>query len=829
MHSISGIWKSSSLLIAIFAAILTFSAPACAAIVVQGAADAETVRSYFTGSSPEEVDKGLEALRDSGRFATVSATRKGGDVIIKVTQGNSINRVVLEGNSKVKTDQLQPELRTKAHGAYSPQVAEADVARITEMYRRAGRAAAKVSYRTVELPNGKVDVVFTIVEGDKTGVKEIRFVGNNVYSTRRLVGMMETTEMNFLSFIKTSDVYDPDRIASDLELVRRFYLKNGYADFRVVSSDAQYDPAQGGYVITIVVEEGPQFHVGSVDIESHLPDINGADLNDKLRIAPGDVYNGDAVEKTVEALTREAARKGYAFTQARPRGERNQAAQTVSIHFVLDEGPRVYIERINIHGNTRTRDYVIRREFDLGEGDAYNRVLVERAERRLNGLGFFKKVKITNEPGSAPDRVILNVDVEDQPTGNFGVSGGYSTNQGFIAEVSVSESNFMGRGQAVRLSVQAGQIARGVNFSFTEPYFLDQRISAGFDVFARKQDAYNYSIYASTSVGGTVRFGIPVTDELSLSPRYSIYQTTISIPNTISKPYNDCTVPTPATPGYSPFLPFEDGYPNLQVNCLTNGEASLAIKESQGTILTSQIGYSLNYVTLDNFANPHNGWMATFSQDAAGLGGYSRYLRTTGDIRYFHEIPYIDDVVGIARLQGGELLPFGGYKPRIQDNFNLGPSLVRGFAPGGIGPRDSNIFTTYNSRNGNSLGGSTYVGGSLEVQFPLWGLPKDLGLKGALFADAGSLWNYQGRTNYSNNLPTIPGVTCLAAYTPQAGYGQGTCVVPASNGFRIRSSVGASVLWNSPMGPIRFDYAVVTSKAKEDITQNFRFSGGTNF
>lgn len=830
MHSISGIWKSSSLLIALIAAILTFSAPASASIIVQGntRADSETIRSYFTGSSPEEVEKGLEALRDSGRFATVSASRKGGDVIIRVTEGNQINRVALEGNSKVKTDQLQPELRTKAHGAFSAQVAEADVARLTEMYRRAGRAAAKITYRTVELPNGKIDVVFTIVEGDKTGVKEIRFVGNNVYSTRRLVGMMETTEMNFLSFIKSSDVYDPDRIASDLELVRRFYLKNGYADFRVVSSDAQFDAAAGGYIITIVVEEGPQYHVGSVDVESHVPDINGADLNNLLRLSPGDVYNGDAVERTVESLTREAARKGYAFTQARPRGERNQAAQTVSIHFVLDEGPRVYIERINIHGNNRTRDYVIRREFDLGEGDAYNRVLVERAERRLNGLGFFKKVKITNEPGSAPDRVILNVDVEDQPTGNFGVSGGYSTNQGFIGEVSVSESNFMGRGQAVRLSLQAGQIAQGVNFSFTEPYFLDQRISAGFDVFARRQNAYSYSIYSSTSVGGTVRFGIPVTDELSFSPRYSLYQTTISVPNTNNKPYNDCTVPTPVTPGYSIFFP-EPDYPNLSFNCMTNGEASLAIKESQGTITTSQIGYSLNYVTLDDFRNPHNGWMATFSQDAAGLGGYSRYLRTTGDVRYFHEIPYIDDVVGIARLQGGELIPFGGYKTRIQDNFNLGPSLVRGFAPGGIGPRDSNIYTTYNARNGNSLGGSSYVGGSLEVQFPLWGLPKDLGLKGALFADAGSLWNFQGRTNYSNSLPTIPGVTCLAAYTPQAGYGQGTCVVPASNGFRIRSSVGASVLWNSPMGPIRFDYAVVTSKANEDIVQNFRFSGGTNF
>ncbi|WP_363349278.1 outer membrane protein assembly factor BamA [Methylocystis echinoides] len=831
MQSICGIWKSSSLLAALLAALVVLSTPAAAAIIVQGntRADAETIRSYFTGSSPQEVEKGLEALRDSGRFATVSASRKGNDVIIRVTEGNQINRVVIEGNSKVKTENLQPELRTRAHGAFSQQVAEADVARLTEIYRRAGRAAAKVSYRTVELPNGRIDVVFAVAEGDKTGVKEIRFVGNNVYSNRRLVGLMETTEMNLLSFLKTSDVYDPDRIASDLELVRRFYLKNGYADFRVVSSDAQFDPALGGYIITIVVEEGPQYHVASVDVESHLPDINGAALSDLLRISPGDVYNGDAVEKTVESLTREAARKGYAFTQARPRGERNPAAQTVSIHFVLDEGPRVYIERINIRGNTRTRDYVIRREFDIGEGDAYNRVLIDRAERRLNGLGFFKKVKITNEPGSSPDRVILNVDVEDQPTGNFGVSGGYSTNQGFIAEVSVSESNFMGRGQAVRLSVQAGQIARGVNFSFTEPYFLDQRISAGFDVFARRQDAYSYSIYSSTSVGGTIRFGVPVTDELSFSPRYSLYQTTISIPNTNNKPYNDCTVPTAVTPGPSPFFPYDQGYPNLQYNCLSNGEASLAIKESQGTITTSSIGYSLNYATIDNFMNPHNGWMVNFSQDAAGLGGYSRYLRTTGDVRYFHEVPYLDDVVGIARLQGGNLTPFGGYTPRIQDNFNLGPSLVRGFAPGGIGPRDSNLFTTWNARNGNSLGGTDYVGGSLEVQFPLWGVPKDLGLRGALFADAGSLWNFQGRTNYANNLPTIPGVTCLAAYTPEAGYGQGTCVVPASNGFRLRSSVGASILWNSPMGPIRFDYAVVTSKAATDITQNFRFSGGANF
>jgi outer membrane protein insertion porin family len=770
MRSISGIWKSSFLFAVVAAAMLAFSVPAFAA--------------------PD------------------------------------INRVAFEGNSKVKTDMLQEQVRSHAHTPFNAQLAETDVARLMEVYRRSGRAAAKVTYRTVDLPNGRVDLVFTIVEGDKTGVKEIRFIGNEVYSTRRLVGMMETTEMNFLSFLKTSDVYDPDRIAADLELIRRFYLKNGYADFRVISSDVQFDPTAGGYIITITVNEGPQYRVSSVSVESHLPDVNGAALNDLLRLAPGDVYNGDAVEKTVEALTREIAKKGYAFTQARPRGQRNPADQTVAIQFLLEEGPRVYIERINIRGNTRTRDYVIRREFDIGEGDAYNRVLIDRAERRLNGLGYFKKVKVTNEPGSAPDRVILNVDVEDQPTGNFGVSGGYSTNQGFVSEVSVSESNFMGRGQAVRLSVQAGQIARGVTFSFTEPYFLDQRIAAGFDVFARRQDAYNYSIYSSTSIGGTVRLGVPITDELSFSPHYSIYQTTISIPNDKNRPYNDCLVPVLGyTPGFSPFYPA----PSLLINCQSNGEASLAIKESQGTLLTSLVGYALNYSTIDNFKNPHNGWLASLNQDVAGLGGGTRYLRTTGDIRYFKEIPYLDDVVGIVRLQGGDLSTFGGYRPRIQDNFNLGPSLVRGFAPGGIGPRDSNILTSFNNNRGNSLGGSNYVGGSLEVQFPFWGLPKDLGLRGALFADAGSLWNFRGRTNYANNLATIPGVTCIGAYTPQAGFGQGNCVVPIANSFALRSSVGASVLWNSPMGPIRFDYAVVTSKVYGDITQNFRFSGGTNF
>ncbi len=376
-----------------------------------------------------------------------------------------------------------------------------------------------------------MDVVFTIEEGDKTGVKEIRFIGNDVYSTSRLVGLMETTEMNYLSFLKTSDVYDPDRVAADLELVRRFYLKNGYADFHVISSEARYEPAEVGYILEIRVEEGPQYTISTVDVESHLPDIDPATLRPLVRLSPGDVYNGDAVEKTVDVLTREIARKGYAFTQARPRGQRNQANRTVAINFVVDEGPRVYIERINIHGNNKTREYVIRREFEIGEGDAYNRVLIDRAERHLNGLGYFKKVKISNEPGSAADRVVINVEVEEQPTGSFNVSGGYSTTEGFIGEVSVSDSNFMGRGEAVRLSVNEGQRSRGVNFSFTEPYFLDQRMSGGFDVFVKQSDAWSYSYYSTTSYGTTLRLGVPITEELSLQPHYSVYNTIISIPN----------------------------------------------------------------------------------------------------------------------------------------------------------------------------------------------------------------------------------------------------------------------------------------------------------
>ena len=404
--------------------------------------------------------------------------------------------------------------------------------------------------RTVDLPNGRLDVVFTIDEGSKTGVKAIEFVGNHAYSSRKLRGIMTTTEMNLISFLKTTDVYDPEKISSDEDLIRRFYLKNGYADFRVVGTDVKFDAEEGGYNVVITIEEGAQYTVRSVKVESQIPGVSNDSLLPFLKLGAGDTYDGDAVQKSVEALTREVARRGFAFAEVKPRGDRDNTSHTVSIGFNIDEGPRVYIERINVHGNTRTRDYVIRREFDIGEGDPYNKVLIDKAERRLNSLGFFKKVKITNEPGSSPDRVVIDVNVEDQPTGSFGVSGGYSTSDGFIAELSVSESNFLGRGQFVKVAIQEGQNARGIDFSFTEPYILDTRIAAGFDLFAKQNDNTAYTDYRTFVTGGTLRLGVPITDEFSISPHYSIYNTRITIPDTTSYPYDDCQFPVNGvTPG----------------------------------------------------------------------------------------------------------------------------------------------------------------------------------------------------------------------------------------------------------------------------------------
>ena len=820
-------------------------------IVVQGnqRVDADTIRSYVTGTASGSAEEARRNLLASGMFSDVKVAQSGGRTVVTVRENNLINRVVFEGNKKVEKATLEGIVEAKARGPYSEAIINADLARIRDVYKRFGRGTAKVTYRTVDLPNGRVDVIYQIDEGDKTGIISINFVGNNAYSERTLKGLMSSSEMNFLSFIKTSDVYDPDRITNDLDQVRRYYLKNGYADFQVVSADARYVEGEtSGYVITVTVSEGEQYKVGAVQVDSRLPGLDTAQLNSDVATAVGDVYNADDVEKTLNNVTRQVNRAGYPFAQVRPTGQRDPGSHQVSLGFVVEDGPHVYVERINIRGNTRTRDYVIRRELDIAEGDAYNRVLTDRAERRLNGLGFFKKVRFSNEPGSAPDRVVINIDVEDQPTGSFSVAGGYSTQDGIIGEVSVSESNFLGRGQYVRVAGTGGQYSRGFDFSFTEPYFLGYRLAAGFDAFYKYSDQTRYSRYETTVYGGQLRVGLPITEEFGVTLRYSLYNTELRVPNTTKRPYNDCSNPivgytnlvgsTAQNPILAKGAPGElAAYPA----CALDGEASIALKGSQGSTLTSLAGLTLSYSTLDNFASPRNGLYAELKPDVAGLGGDSKFFRVTGDARYYKEI--YEDVVGFVRFQGGHITALNDQPLRITDQFFLGPSLVRGFAPNGIGPRDVGIS---DSRS-NAIGGSTYFGGTVEVQFPLPGIPRDLGLKGAVFADAGTLFGYNGRTTFNVNGDAFingiaPGGACNFN---QLTIGVEPECVNVRDKMTIRSSVGASILWNSPLGPIRFDYAYALSKDEgvkafdangtflgrvgKDQLQAFRFSGGSRF
>ncbi|MEA1833019.1 outer membrane protein assembly factor BamA [Methylobacterium durans] len=821
-------------------------------IVVQGNSrvDSDTIRSYVTGTASGSAEEARRNLLASGMFSDVRVSQSGGRTVVTVRENNLINRVVFEGNKKVEKATLEGVVEAKARGPFSVNTINADIQRIREVYRRAGRGGAKVSYRTVDLPNGRVDVIYTVDEGDKTGIVAINFVGNNAYSEGKLKDLMSSSEMNLLSFVKTSDVYDPDRITADLDVVRRYYLKNGYADFRIVNADARYVEApegeKSGWVITVTVEEGAQYRVGAVAIDSRLPGLDTAGLEGEIRASVGDVYNAEDVEKTLTGVTTQIARQGYPFAQVRPTGQRDRATQQVSLGFVVEDGPRVYVERINIRGNTRTRDYVIRRELDIGEGDAYNRVLTDRAERRLNGLGFFKKVRFSNEPGSAPDRVVINIDVEDQPTGSFSVAGGYSTQDGIIGEVSVSESNFLGRGQYVRVAGTGGQYSRGFDFSFTEPYFLGYRLAAGFDAFYKYSDLTRYSRYETTVYGGQLRIGLPITEEFGVTMRYSLYNTELTIPNSIKRPYNDCSNPIPGFTNVYPAGTVLNGQ-NVgglaqynfatinQGNCALNGEASIALKGSTGSTLTSLAGLTLAYSTLDNVGSPRNGIYAELKPDVAGLGGDSKFFRVTGEARYYKEI--WEDVVGFIRFQGGHISALDGNPLRITDQFFLGPSLVRGFAPNGIGPRDVGIA---DSRS-NAIGGSTYVGGTVEVQFPIWGIPRDLGIKGAVFADAGTLFGYHGRRTFNVNGDAFinglaPGGVCnFNALTIGV---EPECVNVRDN-TKIRSSVGASILWNSPLGPIRFDYAYALTKDEgiltqfgrvgKDQIQAFRFSGGSRF
>ena len=834
----------------VFAALIMFAVPAAgtlAAMLVASPAvaqavssiqvegnrrvEVETIRSYFKAGpggrlDQGQIDDGLKALIETGLFQDVKINQAGGRLVVTVIENPVIGRIAFEGNKKVKDEQLSAEIQSKPRGTLSRPMVQSDAQRIAEIYRRSGRYDVRVNPEIIEQPNNRVDLVFTITEGSKTGVKSVEFVGNSAYSSYRLKDIIKTHESNLLSFLGGADVYDPDRVEADRDLIRRFYLKHGFADVQVVAALTEYDPDKKGFLVTFKIEEGQQYRVATVNFESSIGTLDGNTLRTFSRVYVGSLYNAEALEKSVEEMQIEASRRGYAFAIVRPRGDRNFEAHTVSITFGIDEGPRTYIERINVRGNTRTRDYVIRREFDLSEGDAYNRALVDRAERRLKNLDFFKAVKITTEPGSSSDRVILIVDLEEKSTGDFSVSGGYSTTDGALAEVSISERNFLGRGLFAKASVTYGQYARGYSLSLVEPYLLDYRVALGLDFFQRQQLANNFISYGTKTLGFSPRLGFGLREDLSLQLRYSIYQQEIQLPpnlaNCNNNPANGLLAfnPSPAFVAANGAMGAVDAS-GTGLWCYSDGEASLPVRKElqSGKTLTSALGYSLNYNTLDNNKNPTDGLLVDFKQDFAGVGGDVRYLKTAVDAKYY--TPLVADIVGLIHVQGGILNSIGS-DIRMLDHFQMGPNLVRGFAPNGIGPRDLNPFGT-----SDALGGTKYWGASAELQMPFWFLPKEVGLKGAVYADAGSLWDYKGPTAWAQTGEVnLPG--CIPSTRNPATAGTCTGLV-YDNGNVIRSSVGVGLIWASPFGPLRFDYAVPLTKGANDRVQEFKFGGGTSF
>ena len=792
--------------------------------------EADTIRSYFKpGPSGRldnvAIDDGLKALINTGLFSDVRIDHRGGRIVVVVSENSVLGRVVFEGNKKIKDEQLSAEVQSKPRGTLSRAMVQSDTQRIIEIYRHAGRYDVTVTPEYIEQPNNRVDLIFVIQEGKKTGVQAINFIGNHAFSSYRLRDIIKTRVSNILSFLSSGDVYDPDRVEADRDLIRRFYLKNGYADVQVVAALTEYDPSVKGFIVTFKIEEGQKYRVAAVNFSSTIPSFDANALRSLSRISVGSVYNVEAVEKSVEDMTVDTSRRGYAFAQVKPRGDRNFEDHTVSITFDVMEGPRVYIERINIRGNTRTRDYVLRREFDIGEGDAYNRALIDRAERRLKNLDYFKSVKITQEPGSSPDRVIVDVDVEEKSTGDFSVSGGYSTADGALAEVSVAERNLLGRGLYAKASVQYGQYARGYTLSFVEPFLLGYRVALGLDLYQRKQLANSYVSYNSDTFGFSPRLGFQLREDLSLQVRYSISQQKIDLP----WQYTNCNN-NEGTAGYFPTPNYianggdttangngnGGAFNTTSNNCINyDGEASVPVKAGLafGRVLTSAAGITLTYNTLDNNKDPTSGILAKWSEDFAGLGGDVRYVKSTADVKFY--TPVVSDIVGVIHAQAGMLNSWGGGGDanadninggiRMLDNFQMGPNLVRGFAPMGIGPRDMTFGTTQ-----DALGGTKYWGVSAELQMPFWFLPKETGLKGAVFADAGSLWDYKG----IRFLPSDPSQTVNLGDT---------------DSMKVRSSVGVGLIWASPFGPLRFDYAVPISKVTGDRVQEFRFGGGTSF
>ena len=843
-------------------------APVIRTISVEGSQriEPDTVRSYVDlqpgqAYTREALDEALRDLFETELFADVEIRDNQGDILIVVQENPVVNRILIEGNRRIDDDDLRGEIRLAPRQIFTRSRVRADVSRIAELYRRRGRFAATIEPQMVMLDQNRVDIVYEINEGPRSRVQQINIIGNEVFSDGKLRSEMATKQSRFFRFFSSSDTYDPDRLAFDQQRLRQFYLTEGYADFRVISAVAELTPDRRDFIITYVVEEGERYKFGEVEFDSDLRDFNADVLGNIATIESGDWYNAQTIEDTVDQLNETAGLLGYAFAEARPQFSINREERTMDVRFRIEETPRVYVERIDVNGNTLTRDKVVRREFRIQEGDAFNSFALRRSQNRINSLGFFQEnLEIEQAPGSAPDRIVLTTNVEERATGELQVSAGFSSLENFILNLSVRQRNFLGRGQELRASVNYSSFSNSIELGFTEPYLFDRNIALGVDLFRRDLNSFQFvgnernTTFEQVSTGFQVRTGIPITEFWTLAARYGLTYDEVTLDRNRFFINDEC----------SPLL------------------AGRFLCDAIGDRLISSIGYSLVFSNLDSNFRPTRGRRFVLSQDFAGLFGDVRYLRTRLDAAQYWNIGsgFVFSLTG----QAGYIHPFenrpgvGVDDVRLTDRFFLGEPQIRGFDIRGVGPRvirtpylpgTNELVTDRNRISDDAIGGRAFYLGRAELEIPLGSGAREMGFRPSLFIDAGSVFdvtrpvlqtfpclddngNEIGRTPCSAGIPgpvliriTDSDGTPLFVgpdqqLTPDA-MTDGQDNTPAfqpippfleqffGDSVSPRLSIGAGVSWNSPFGPFRVDFAYALLKENGDDDKLFSFNIGTQF
>jgi outer membrane protein insertion porin family len=748
-----------------------------AAITVTGnrRIESDTIVSYMVvrpgeAFDPERVNESLKTLYATGLFQTVSITRQGSALQVAVVENPLVDQVLFSGNKVVADKDAKDAIGLKARAVYTAAAAEADRRTILDLYAKKGYYGATVTPYIIQLPDNRVNVVFQCADGAQTLISRITFIGNNHFSQGALREVVSTRQYAWFRFLSSSDQYSSDRVEYDEYLLHKFYLHKGYADFNVISANAELSPDRKSFYLTYDVAEGPRYRVASVKVVSGIRTLSDKELRGLVPLGVGDWFDGDALEEGVDALNKRALNLGYAFAQVNPQVQTHPESKTIDITLNVVNGPRVYIQRIDITGNTRTEDKVIRRELTVADGDAYNQSKIDDSTKRIKNLGFFKDEKLTTSAGSTPEQVVLDAAVTEQATGQFSLGGGYSTSLGALLNAGLSQNNFLGTGVNASINALLAQRGTQLNLGVTDPYFLGRDLIAGFDLFRSVTDSYtaaaqSYS-YSESSIGGDVRFGYRFNEHVTQSFTYTLSTRSV---------YG---IPT---------------------------GSSVYIESEQGQTTLSQVSQSLDFDYVDDDLSPTSGLNLGITTDFAGAGGTAKYVRISPNLAYYIPLEHVfgsKDWVLKLSANAGDLIPIFGYHDNIVDRFFLGGDNLRGFADGGVGP--STVQTAADTANNLSVGGED-VGGrvlitqSTELHFPL-PVSKDLGVSGFAFVDVGTLY---GATAIADN----PLTTTTA---PRVGTGFG-------------------VSWNTPFGLINLSLAEPIVKYTGDQIQQFRVSFGTRF